>query len=437
MKSDGGREQPGRGRGEQVKGTAWQNNPLMVMVALVLLIIGAESGIMFFLNKVEGTLPVAGEMLVDSLFLVAILCPALYSLVLVPLLRQITERRLAEEALRASEQRYRFLADNLRDVIWEMDGELAFTFVSHSAMDMFGYAPEELLGRGVETVLTAATREKVAGIVENTLARQTATGETSATVAEEFECLHKDGGAFWTEVRATLIFTGHGRLGKVVGMTRDIGDRKRVEARLRASLNEKEMLLREIHHRVRNNLQIITGLLALQAKQAGSADCGRLLTGSQNRIASLSLIYEVLSGASSLTGVNLAIYIRTLLGYLSDSYKADTKGVTIEIEADEVLLDIDTAIPCGLIINELVANAFMFAFPDGGPGSVRVHVGREGARIVLAVRDDGVGLPVGMTIETQPTLGLRLVRLLVAQLEGSLEMKSHGGLECLIAFHMH
>jgi PAS domain S-box-containing protein len=435
MESDDHAGRPGNVRGERVKdaGTTWQNSPVRVLVALVLLIVCAESGIMFLLRKFAGELPVVAEMLADSTLLVGILCPALFSLVLVPLLRQIAERRLAENALRTSEERYRTLIDSVDGIVWEADAAtFRFTLVSGKAEHILGYPTRRWIDEPDFWVEHLHPEDREWAVNYCLVATKNLKDHDF-----EYRMLAADGRTVWLRDIVTVV-AELGEAKGLRGLMVDVTERVQSEERIRASLAEKELLLKEIHHRVRNNLQIITGLLALQAQQAGNADSRLLITGSQNRIFALSLIYEMLSTSSSLTRVDLAVYTRSLLGYLNDSYKIGSRGVAIEIETEEALLDIDTAIPCGLIINELVANAFRFAFPGGRRGTVRVRIGRGGETgIVLAVVDDGVGLPEGMAIDALPTLGLRLVKLLVAQLEGNLEIVSGDGLECLVTFDVH
>jgi two-component sensor histidine kinase len=221
-------------------------------------------------------------------------------------------------------------------------------------------------------------------------------------------------------------------------LLRQITERCLAEEQLKDSMREKDMLLKEVHHRVKNNLQVISGLLGLQADYVADDHHARLFGDSQNRIATLALIYEVLSDSADLTRIELAVYIRHLLAHLYASLGADAALLTVEVEADAVTLDIDRAVPCALIINELVSNAFRFAFPDNRRGHVRVALERrEDGRMLLRVKDDGVGFPPGWDQTTVPSLGLRLVAILVKQLEGTMGIVRSPGVEYMIEFHVN
>ncbi|MEJ8542439.1 histidine kinase dimerization/phosphoacceptor domain -containing protein [Methanothermobacter wolfeii] len=201
----------------------------------------------------------------------------------------------------------------------------------------------------------------------------------------------------------------------------DITKKKMVEERLRKSLREKELLLREIHHRVKNNLQIISTLLMLQASTTSDPRLEELYRESQHRIDAISLIHEKLYESRDVSSINLRDYIKTLIGDLLESYGTG-KRVNARVKVEDIRLNIETAIPCGLIINELVSNSLKYAFPDG-EGEVTVEVKRRGDCYRMLISDDGVGLPEDLDPERVNTLGLRIVKNLVEQINGELEIK--------------
>jgi two-component sensor histidine kinase len=202
-----------------------------------------------------------------------------------------------------------------------------------------------------------------------------------------------------------------------------------------AALQEKEILLKEIHHRVKNNLQIIASLLSLQSAKFENAELLAQYQDSQNRIRSMALIHERLYRSSDLAHIDFGNYLRELTGSLTQSFRQKTHGITLQLQADPILLDIDAAIPCGLLVNELVSNAFKHAFPGRRQGivSVELRCGPAG-QLRLAVQDDGVGFPAGLDFQHTESLGLQLVNSLTRQLDGVIELQRDPGTAFIITF---
>ncbi len=216
---------------------------------------------------------------------------------------------------------------------------------------------------------------------------------------------------------------------------REISERKRAEEQLKTSLAEKEVLLKEVHHRVKNNLQVISSLLHLQSKQIKDPETLSIFLESQHRVRSMALVHERLYQSEDLSGVDAAEYFRDLVSYLHRSYGATSGQVSLNVDVAPVSLGIDVAIPCGLIISELISNALKHAFPDGRQGQILVYLrmGQDG-RCTLVVSDDGIGLPEDLDLERTESLGLHLVNRLVAQLEGSIDLYRKGGTTHRITF---
>jgi PAS domain S-box-containing protein len=218
----------------------------------------------------------------------------------------------------------------------------------------------------------------------------------------------------------------------------EIRERRRAEAELQSSLEEKTVLLQEIHHRVKNNLQVVSSLLSLQSNQVQDSSVSQLFQESQNRILSMALIHEKLYRSHDLARIHLGEYVNTLATELAASYRAQAGRVNLKVNAEEVLLSIQKAVPCGLIINELISNALKHAFPSdthlGTPWSngrdreIRIELFADGEnQVTLIVADNGVGLPVDLDIATTDSLGLRLVTTLTNQLDGNLKLSNAGG----------
>jgi PAS domain S-box-containing protein len=217
-------------------------------------------------------------------------------------------------------------------------------------------------------------------------------------------------------------------------IARDMSERKQAEEQLRGSLREKDALLREIHHRVKNNLQVINSLLAIQAARARDPAMGELLAESQNRVRTMALVHENLYRAGNLASIPLAAHVEGLCADLFSSFGAAGR-IGLQTRVDDVALDLDRAIPCGLIINELVSNALKHAFPGARTGRVVVEFhAQRGQRFRLLVADDGVGLPPGLDPLTAGSMGLQLVRDLAEQLGGRLAVDRGGGTTFTVHF---
>jgi two-component sensor histidine kinase len=215
----------------------------------------------------------------------------------------------------------------------------------------------------------------------------------------------------------------------------EIEERERAEQQIRVSLKEKEMLLQEIHHRVKNNLQVISSLLNLQAGYIESEEIQAVFRDSQNRVRSMALVHEKLYRSTDLARVDLAEYIRNLATFLFGSYQAAAGRIALEVQADKVLLGIDAAVPCGLILNELISNTLKHAFPDGRSGQIWVELGQDDNRqVTLVVADNGIGLPPDFDILETDSLGMQLVDTLIEQLDGTLEIQSQAGTQFTITF---
>jgi two-component sensor histidine kinase len=214
----------------------------------------------------------------------------------------------------------------------------------------------------------------------------------------------------------------------------DLIEQKRIEAQLTASLREKEVLLKEIHHRVKNNLQVVASLLSLQSESLDDPQLLAHFQESQHRVRAMALIHETLYQARDLAHVDFAQYVRALAADLLQAYAVDTARITLQTQTQEVWLDIDTAIPCSLILNELVTNAVKHAFPDGRPGEIHLDLRAEPGRTTLQVRDTGVGVPDGLDVRQAESLGWQLVGMLTEQLGGTIDLNRAEGTAVTLTF---
>jgi PAS domain S-box-containing protein len=204
--------------------------------------------------------------------------------------------------------------------------------------------------------------------------------------------------------------------------------RKKAEAQIRASLQEKDVLIKEVHHRVKNNMQVISSLLNLQSRHLHDPAVLEMFKESQRRIRSMALIHERLYQSSDLSRIEFSHYLRNLAAHLFHSYQVNTDRIRLRLDTEEVFLNINTAIPCGLIVNELVSNALKHAFPEGRTGEVAVELHRVvGDGYAVRVNDDGVGFPEGLDFRRTETLGMQIINTLVSQVDGRLELERGAG----------
>jgi len=334
-------------------------------------------------------------------------------------LNDITGRRVAEDALRESEEKFRLLAETSPTAIILLQGERV-VFANRAAGSLTGYNGEENLDKRFWDYVHEDFQELVR---ERGLARQR--GEAVPN-RYEIKIVTKDGEEKWLLVSAAKMEYR----GKPTGIVTllDITETKRAEERISAALAEKEILLREVHHRVKNNLQVISALLDLQSDYIRDEQSLGFFRESRDRIKTMALVHERLYNSHDMSSIDFGEYIRNLVDHLSLSYVDDPDRISVMLDVADLSLGIDEAIPCGLIINELVSNSLKHAFPVGVKGEIRVdcQVGNDGF-IALGIRDNGVGLPDGLDFRNTESLGLQIVNLLAKQLRGTIEQRNQNG----------
>ena len=228
------------------------------------------------------------------------------------------------------------------------------------------------------------------------------------------------------------LYDNSGKPFAVCGLATDITERKKGETRIATSLQEKEILLREIHHRVKNNLQIISSLLYFQAKKVQDEAGLAALREGQERLKSMILVHEKLYQSRDLARIDFADYVRTLTDQMLQSYAAVRSKIKVTVEAGGLFLPIELALPCGMIINELLTNVFKYAFPGEMTGTALVRVTSDQDHMKITVADSGMGLPADMDVERPDTFGLQLVRNLAGQMRGTVSFERNGGTTVMI-----
>jgi two-component sensor histidine kinase len=243
----------------------------------------------------------------------------------------------------------------------------------------------------------------------------------------------KNGTVFCSEISVT----GYSIEDKpyMFAVLRDITERREAEEQVRKSLHEKELLVKEVHHRVKNNLTVIHSLLKLQSRYVEEERYREMFNDSMGRIKSMATIHEKLYRSEDLAKINFSDYISDMTDSLYRSYELSPGKVTLKKDVEKVTLGIDASIPCGLIVNELISNALKYAFPEDRKGEIKLSLRMKGRdEIELTVSDNGVGIPEGLDYRKTDTLGLNLVRDLVGQLGGIMELNREKGTEFQITF---
>lgn len=347
---------------------------------------------------------------------------------IVAVYNDVTARRQAEEGLHASEERYRTLAEAAQDFIFIIDRNDCVEYVNTFGANQLGFRPEDLVGKPRSTVFPSADGKRQKG----NLQRVFETGEPLEVESRT----HFPGRQIWLQTVLAPIRDQQGQVRSVLGISRDTSARRQAEERMRAALEEKEALLREVHHRVKNNLQAMIYLMDMQAVQIKSPATRRFLRELQEQARTMSLVYEQLYQSENLAQVAMQPYLHQIASGVLQAF-AGERSIHLDLKLAPVSLDVSYAMPCGLIVNELVTNAIKYAFPDSFPDKpvVRVSLRAKGEHCTLTVSDNGVGLPPGQDWQKGKSLGLRLVNLWAThQLGGSLDVTCGDGLTHTITF---
>jgi len=324
--------------------------------------------------------------------------------------------------LTLSEQRYRRIVETPNLIILLLDSDGNFIYVSPQIERWLGYTPQDFFDDPniFSRIVHVEDLENAQRVLES----------NSNQRDIEYRWNHTDNNHHWASASAFPVYQNEGdaqinRASMKQIVVQDISERKRAEDLIVSSLAEKEILLKEIHHRVKNNLQIISSLLDLQSRDL-EGDLKSIFEDSQNRINSMALIHEELYNSGDLARIDFETYARSLANNLMSTYSPT--GVRLDVQVDALPLNLDRAIPMGLIINELVSNALKYAFPNDRPGHINIRLNTTGEdSFVLKVSDDGVGIE-GEINQTNPsTLGLKLVYTLAMQLKGRVELDREGG----------
>jgi PAS domain S-box-containing protein len=326
-------------------------------------------------------------------------------------------------------ERFRALLDETNDVIFLTEvhsGKLADFNIS--ASEKLGYSPQKLSEMSVHDIISPDEIEGMKHIIDNLVKGR----KLKNRLTVETFLKRQDNSQINVEINISLVRFSDDAY--IVMVARDITERKAFENALKSSIKEKEVLIREIHHRVKNNMQIISSLLNLQKQYVHDEEASSVLLESQNRVKSMAMIHEKLYKTQNFSEINFGDYITSLVDDLFSSYGSYSGRIKKEMIFDEIMLGLETAIPCGLIISELVTNTLKYAFPNQMEGEFRIEMYEIDGLYHLIISDNGVGIPPNINFDKTETLGLVLVDSLVNQLEGTVELERNGGTKFKIIF---
>jgi PAS domain S-box-containing protein len=331
----------------------------------------------------------------------------------------------------ASEARFRSLFDQAPEGMTLVDASGHMLFANRSMGELFACRPEQLVGQHVNTLLPEARRATHTEVMGNYLHAPT---KRVMAARRQLSARRLDGSEFPVEVALNPI---PGRVPpEILATVVDITDRLAAQAAMEASLQEKTLLLNEVHHRVKNNLQIVASLLDIQSRSAGEA-AREVLRDSKSRVRVIALTHQLLYEGTNFANLELGPYLRNLSQLLKQTYQGESSGIEVEVQVPDqgMKIDLQRAIPCGLIVNELVTNAFKHAFAGRERGFIRIQAGQEGPeRGFLDVADDGVGMPAGFDAPAAKTMGFQLVQMLAQQIGADYVLNTEAGTRLRFTF---
>ncbi len=342
--------------------------------------------------------------------------------------RDITQRKIAEDALEDSERLLRQAQAYANIGYWSLDADLKTIAWSEEIYRLFGLDPDvvpsfDVLGRILHPddapLVIASLSECMRECREHNI---------------EYRIVRPGEPLRWVACKGAPVLDDQGLVIRLSGVLQDITERKLSEQETQASLEEKEVLLREIHHRVKNNLQVVASLLSLQAMQASNPETVEALQESGRRIQLMAQIHSRLYRSSDLANVHFDLFVQALVDDTIASYGLDSSRVRVDTCLRPITLHIDEAIACSQIVSELVSNCMKHAFPGERRGTIAIRLSEEDGKIVLWIEDDGVGMPEGLDWRKSNTLGLQVVDALTRQLDGKIDLFRDNGTRYRISF---
>ncbi len=347
--------------------------------------------------------------------------------------RFMNSTKIWMETLKESEERFKQVLTNSKDVLYKMTlDDKEYKYVSPAINSMLGYTQEEFIEGGISFIFSKMhpeDRERIQQVVE----KYDSIEDREFLPFVEFRLQDSSGQWKWVSNVRTLVHDSDGKPEAIIGSVRDISTQKEQDKQIKESLKEKEVLLQEIHHRVKNNLAIISSLLELQ-KDNVSQDVEDMLSSSQARIKSIAKVHEKLYESSTLSNIPLDIYIQELSDEIKNAYTGHNKEIQIQLDVQSLVIDLDEAIPIGLILNELINNAFKHAFKKLKEGVIKISLKKSGSGMELIVENNGERIAENFDPEQSESLGMTLIQVLIQRVNGSLKIESGDWTRFIIQF---
>jgi PAS domain S-box-containing protein len=346
----------------------------------------------------------------------------------IQLMEEVREREMAEKLLREQENQYRFITENSVDFITHMDQTKKRVYASPAALNVYGYAPAEIMEKSPYDLTHPDYHEYAEQMLNEMLS-------TRSPKQYSYKAIKKDGTVFWVESVGNPLFDPiTGTFKGMVGVTRDVQERKTIELEIMEGTRQKEILLKEIHHRVKNNFAILVSLINMQMTQTKNQELLQSLTNLQLRIRTMALVHEMLYRSGDFEKISFPGYVRSLASVIAGTY--NRRNVELTLHVEEAVMDIESLIPLGLIINELLSNAFKHAFPGERGGNIRLiyAVEPDNGLNTLTIKDDGIGLPENTATNQYQSMGLQVVQILCTQIEGTLSICNDPGATFKVTF---
>ncbi len=343
------------------------------------------------------------------------------------LVQEIAERKRAEKALMESEEQYREIVERA-DIGISIIQDYIIQYVNKGFLKIYGRAEADIIGTPFTDYVHPAELLKVIERYKQRIASE------NISPIYETVILRKNGDTANIELNEGLITYKNKPADLVI--VRDITERKQLEKQIRADLKEKDILLKEIHHRVKNNMQVIISMLSLQADENKDPGVRVQFKESQDRIHSMALVHEMLYKSEDLSKIDFGDYVQILINNIFHSCGPDRPDIHLDRDLEAMRISLDNAIPCGLIVQELVSNALKHAFPHPGKKKpiMRIGLHRKNSMLELTVADNGIGIPKKVDLKEPKTLGLRLINILGQQLQADIRLKNAEGTEFQIRF---
>jgi PAS domain S-box-containing protein len=343
----------------------------------------------------------------------------------------ITELKKAEEELHDNENFLEKIIENIPSIIFLKDAkDLQFVKFNKAGSELLGYQKEELIGRNDYDFFPKDEADFYTAKDMDVLEKR-----ELIDIPEE-PVTTKDKGQRILHTKKIPIYNKEGIPSYLLGISEDITERKQAEEQIKTNLKEKETLLLEIHHRVKNNLTIVASLLNLQANSMEDKRLKEALSDSQSRVQAMSAIHETLYQSENLSAIDMNIYLSKLSRDVAQNYSIGSK-INLNVKSENISIGAKQASPIGLIVNEMITNSFKYAFPENQEGEIKISLLKNDDQIELTYKDNGIGIPKGFDWQKADSLGLKLVKMLAEnQLDGSIDMESKNGTKFTIKFNI-